>query len=192
MIQSEYQQKLSNMKRNSSNILKKFKMNDTARYSITRPFEAEQISYFALFMFNPNEIVEDITKIKLQIISGSCKGTISENPRGKGGFGWDSVFIPSKECLSKIPNGGGDVYIGKTFSEIIDYDKEKYNKEMEVYNNEMAKYNEQVAKKAETNEETKDIVKPVKPEMMNSKNMISQRKDGLTNVIKYLKSILPN
>lgn len=31
---------------------------------------------------------------KLEIFSGIIEGTISEFPKGKGGFGWDALFIP--------------------------------------------------------------------------------------------------
>jgi XTP/dITP diphosphohydrolase len=40
-------------------------------------------------------------------VDGQVEGTIAESPRGRGGFGYDSVFVPDE----------GD---GKTFAELVD------------------------------------------------------------------------
>jgi non-canonical purine NTP pyrophosphatase (RdgB/HAM1 family) len=39
------------------------------------------------------------------IFTGSVKGAISDCPRGKGGFGWDPVFVPegSDETFAEMP-----------------------------------------------------------------------------------------
>jgi non-canonical purine NTP pyrophosphatase (RdgB/HAM1 family) len=37
--------------------------------------------------------------------SGSCRGTIAEAPRGSGGFGWDTLFIPEgdRRTFAEMP-----------------------------------------------------------------------------------------
>src|ERR1019366_5713026 len=40
-------------------------------------------------------------------VDGQVEGTIAETPRGRGGFGYDSVFVPDE----------GD---GRTFAELVD------------------------------------------------------------------------
>ena len=62
---------------NSSKILKQFKMNDTAKYSITRPYEAEQISKQII-----NTVIKEFHKIpeKCTLTDGTaCVGGDSVN-----------------------------------------------------------------------------------------------------------------
>jgi len=33
---------------------------------------------------------------EVQVFSGEIKGSISESPKGEGGFGWDQIFIPDE------------------------------------------------------------------------------------------------
>lgn len=94
---------------------------------------AEAMCYFSFFLFDPNKIDSlnnEIDLDKIHIISGSCLGTISNEIRGNGGFGWDNIFIPDIKYIEELKyydmfeNNSNfnflDKYKNKTFSEIID------------------------------------------------------------------------
>src|SRR5262249_5593130 len=36
----------------------------------------------------------------LLVVEGTCEGSIASAPRGKGGFGYDPLFLPSGEALT--------------------------------------------------------------------------------------------
>ncbi len=53
------------------------------------------------------------SKDKYRVFKGVVKGNIAEFPRGRGGFGWDSIFIPEGEV--------------KTFAEMNLVQKNRYS-----------------------------------------------------------------
>lgn len=52
----------------------------------------------------------------IRIFEGTVKGTVSEKPKGKGGFGWDDIFIPEGH--------------NKTYAEMTDEEKSKISPRM--------------------------------------------------------------
>lgn len=47
---------------------------------------------------------------RLVVASGSCRGAIAHAPRGRGGFGWDTLFVPEGEerTFAEMPAGEKD------------------------------------------------------------------------------------
>jgi len=64
---------------------------------------------------------------------GVCKGSVSEKPRGNGGFGYDPIFIPDNET--------------KTFGEMENIDKYKYDHRKKAITKLIAYLDEERAKK---------------------------------------------
>jgi len=55
----------------------------------------------------------------VKLFIGETKGTIADSPRGKNGFGWDSIFIPDGK--------------NKTFAEMEAEEKNQYMRKEAVY-----------------------------------------------------------
>lgn len=45
-------------------------------------------------------------KLSTEVFTGEVPGSLAETPRGEGGFGWDSIFIPAGESRTYAEMGG--------------------------------------------------------------------------------------
>ena len=81
--------------------------------STVRTYPVNNLSYFNIKChYNTSICIASKGKI-LKTINGKCEGYVADKPYGKGGFGYDSIFIPSFEITKDTP---------KTFAELKEKD----------------------------------------------------------------------